>query len=188
MCGRVEKYCIRISPFTALCSYGLQLHVRVTQGTHTNTNTCIAHRLDLIWCTTLNEREGEKASEKLKRNLRCERKNLTESERKRDNRVVLQEERESLRYLISSSCQFLILNNLLKQLLVPAINTAAHCAAHCAGWRMEWCMWASVSHWFWSFTKNRSHLPWPASSHFDFEISGKEKCQSFVSHYPQNAT
>lgn len=76
------------------------------------------------------ERKQEK---KLKRNLRCERKNLTESERKRDNRVVLQEERESLRYLISSSCQFLILNNLLKQLLVPAINTAAHCAAHCAG-------------------------------------------------------
>lgn len=35
--------------------------------------------------------------------------------------------KERQKYLISFSCQFLILNNLLKQPAVSAINTSAHC-------------------------------------------------------------
>ena len=55
------------------------------------------------------------------------------SERTRDNggeQDMRERERERERYLISFSCQFLILNNLLKEPLVPAIDTAAQCA----GW------------------------------------------------------
>ena len=65
-------------------------------------------------------------------------------------------ERERERYLISFSCQFLILNNLLKEPLVPAIDTAAQCA----GWENKRecvcvCVCVCVcSDWFWTFIRS----------------------------------
>lgn len=83
-------------------------------------------RFTLLGDTKKIQRKQWKRAEKIDEYMLCREK---DRERTRDNEEQsgYRSWKERQKYLISFSCQFLILNNLLKQPAVSAINTAAHC-------------------------------------------------------------